>query len=74
MKGKRKETKIGMVAFIIFLLLRLLGLYVEVIQTSNLIHFIMGMLVGLSLLAVISEFIPEYLYERIKESKSFINK
>lgn len=74
MKGKRKETKIGIIAFIIFLLLRLLGSYVEVIQTSNLIHFIMGMLVGLSLLAVIFEFIPEHLYERIKESKSSINK
>lgn len=69
MNNKRRESKVGIVSFAIFLILRTLTLSIESISTSKIIHFAMGILVGLSLLAVISEFISDNAYEKIKRYK-----
>jgi len=71
MNNKRRESKVGLVSFAICLILRMLTLSIESIATSKIIHFVMGILVGLSLLAVISEFISDNVYEKIKRYKKF---
>lgn len=71
MNNKRRESKVGLVSFAIFLILRMLTLSIESIATSKIIHFVMGIFVGLSLLAVISEFISDNVYEKIKRYKKF---
>ena len=72
MNLKRTEIKLGIIAFIVFSILKVVGFYVEAIEISNLVEFIRGMCVGLCLVAIVSTFISDMDRMKIKKIKSRI--